>query len=233
MSNERSLAAEVMEGVGLITINAPSTNAATKATWSALRHALERCAEDAAVRVVVITGAGHMAFVTDPVAAEMEAQASYDEAARHGLAALAAFAKPSNARVRGDCAGAGTLLALYCDMVVAARDSAFSVPGARWGAAYTGDRLEAEEGLRLSLVTLVTANADLSNTVVQLAQAIGDNAPLALRAAKRMVANLNEPALHDGVEQCRRSQDYADAIAALRQSRPVRFRGCGANAGAA
>ena len=247
MSNERSLAAEVMEGVGLITINVPSTNAATVATWSALSDALARFAEDAAVRVVVITGAGHMAFVTDPAAAEMEAQASYDDAARHGLEALGAFSKPSIARVRGDCIGAGTLLALYCDIVVAARDSAFSLPGARWGAAYppdavarlrglvgpqqalrmlyTGGRLEAAEALRIGLVTVVTADADLSDTVVELAQAIGDNGPLALRAAKRMVANLNDPALQDLVEQCRHSQDYADAIAALRQKRPVRFRG--------
>ncbi len=247
VADKRTLTAEVMEGVGLITINVPRTNAATAETWSALVDTLGRFEGDPAVRVVVITGAGHMAFVTDPDAAEMEAQAVYDQAARQALEALGAFAKPSIARVRGDCIGAGLLLALYCDIVVAAEDSAFALPGARWGAAYppaavarlrglvgpqhalrmlyAGGRLEAAEALRIGLATLVTADTDLSTTVAELAQSIAENAPLAVAAAKRMVAKTNDPALAGLVEQCRRSQDYADAIAAMQQHRPVRFHG--------
>ncbi len=247
MSEMRTLSAEVMEGVGLITISVPRTNAATVETWHALTDTLGRYAEDRAVNVIVITGAGHTAFVTDPDAAEMDAQTMYDDAAREAIAALAAFPKPSIARVRGDCTGAGLLLALHCDIVVAAEDSAFSLPGARWGAVYppdtvaeltrligaqqtlrmlyTGGRLEAAEALRIGLVTLVTADGDLSDTVVDLSQAIADNAPLATRAAKQMVARPNDPALNELVEQCRRSEDYADAVAALRNGRSPRFRG--------
>ena len=236
-----------MERVGLITISVPRTNAATAQTWDALADTLARFATDRDVRVVVITGAGHTAFVTDPDAAEIEAQTSYDQAARQALAALAAFPKPSIARVRGDCIGAGMLLALHCDIVVAAEDSAFALPGARWGAAYppesvaaltrlvgpqqalrmlfTGGRLEAAEARQIGLATLLTEDADLSDTVVDLAQAIADNAPLALAAAKRMVAGPGDPALEDLADQCRRSQDYADAVAALGSKRPPRFRG--------
>ena len=247
MTEKRSLTAEVMEGVGLITINVPRTNAATAETWDALTDTLARFASDRDVRVVVVTGAGHTAFVTDPDAADMEAQTIYDDAARNALEALAAFPKPSIARVRGDCIGAGALLALYCDIVVAAEDSAFALPAARWGAAYppeaiavltrlvgpqqalrmlyTGARLEAAEALRIGLATLLTADADLSDTVVDLAQSIADSAPLAVQAAKRMVAQPRDPALNDLVEQCRRSEDYADAVAALGKNRPPRFRG--------
>ena len=39
------------------------------------------------------------------------------------------------------------------------------------------------------------------------------------------MAFVTDPALRELVEQCRRSQDDADAMAALRQSRPVRLRG--------
>ena len=247
MSDKRTLMAEVMEGVGLITINVPRTNAATAQTWQALTDTLGRFAEDREVRVVVITGAGHTAFITDPDAADMETQTLQDQAAQEALEALAAFPKPCIARVRGDCTGAGMLLTLYCDIVVAAEDSAFALPGARWGAAYppasiaaltrligpqqamrmlyTGGRLEAGEALRIGLATLMTADADLSDTVADLAQAIAENAPLAVRAAKQMVNRPNDPALADLLEQCRQSEDYRDAVAALQTNRPPRFRG--------
>ena len=91
MSDKRTLMAEVMEGIGLITINVPHTNAATTQTWQALTDTLGRFADNREVRVVVITGAGHSAFITDPDAADMEAQMLQDQAAQEALEALAAF----------------------------------------------------------------------------------------------------------------------------------------------
>ena len=109
---------------------------------------------------------------------------------QRALQALAAFPKPSIARIRGDCIGAGLLLALHADIIVAAEDSAFALPGSRWGAAYppasvaalvsligpqqakrllySGGRIEAREALRIGLVALVCDDADLSDTVVDL-----------------------------------------------------------------
>ena len=247
MAANSTLTAEIMEGVGLLTVNVPRTNAATVETWEAITEILGRYAEDRSVRVIVLTGAGHHAFVTDVDAADMEAQALYDDAALAALEALAAFPKPSIARVRGDCIGAGLLLALQTDVIVAAQDSAFSLPAARWGAAYppgsvatlvhlvgaqqarrllyAGGRIEASEALRIGLVTLVTEDADLSDTVAELAQAIAAAAPLAVQAAKRMIAAPGDPALDELVESCRRSQDYAAGIAALRSGQPQQFRG--------
>ena len=242
-----AVACEVMEGIALVTFNLPTRNVATAATWDALTTALAGYAGEAAVRVLVLTGAGHHAFVTDPAAAAMEQQAIHDTAACRAQVALAAFPKPTIARVRGDCIGAGLLLALHADMIVAAWDSAFCLPGARWGACYppgavarlaaligpqhakrllfSGGRIAAREALDIGLVTVLCADADLSDTVVDLARAIADNAPLAVAAAKRMVDAAEGPALEALVAQCRASADYAAALSAMPRGKAPAFQG--------
>ena len=213
----RTVRAEVVEGVALLTFNTPPRNAAKAGCWDLLTDALNQYAADPAVRVLVLTGAGHHAFVTDPDAAAMEDVALHAAAATRAQEALAAFPKPAIVRIRGDCIGAGLLLALHADLLVAAEDSAFALPGARWGTVYpafsvdalvrlvgpqhakrllfTGGRIEAREALRIGLATLVVADAELSDTVADLARDIADNAPHAVHAAKRTVDKFDEPGL--------------------------------------
>jgi enoyl-CoA hydratase/carnithine racemase len=242
MANDtRTVTAVVMEGIALLTVNLPRQNAADVATWDGLAAAIGEYAEDPAIRVLVLTGAGHFAFVTDPMAAALEDQTIHDAAAQRALQALAAFPKPSIARIRGDCIGAGLLLALHADIIVAAEDSAFALPGSRWGAAYppasvaalvsligpqqakrllySGGRIEAREALRIGLVALVCDDADLSDTVVDLAREIADNAPIAVRAGKRMVDAPGDASLAALVDECRSSEDYVTGVTALRAGR--------------
>lgn len=243
----RTVRTEVMEGIALLTVNVPQRNAASAADWGQLADALDRYAADPAVRVLVLTGAGHHAFVTDPDAAAMEDIAVHGTAALRAQDALAAFPKPTIVRVRGDCTGAGLLLALHADILIAAEDSAFALPGARWGVAYppaavaalvrhvgpqqakrllfAGGRIEAREAMRIGLATLVVADSDLSDTVADLARDIADNAPLALTATKRMVAAPGDPALPALVEECAASQDHEAGLAALRAGRKPVFTG--------
>ena len=243
----RTIRTEVMEGIALLTFNTPPRNAACADDWARLADALDRYAEDPEVRVVVLTGAGHHAFVTDPEAEAMEEIAIHAAACGRAQAALSAFPKPVIVRIRGDCIGAGLLLALHADLLIAAEDSAFSLPSARWGAAYppeavailvrlvgpqhakrmifTGARIEAREALRIGLVTLVVADADLSDTVADLAREIADNAPLALAASKRMADQPGDPALVAMMQSCWNSKDHAAGIAALKTGRRSAFRG--------
>jgi enoyl-CoA hydratase/carnithine racemase len=239
--------AETMEGIGLVTFNAPIHNVASVEMWDAFVKAINAYATDHSVRVIVLTGAGHHAFVSDPDAAEIEEQTAYDAAAQRAQNALVAFAKPVIARLRGDCFGAGLALALHADLLIAAKDSAFSLPGARWGAAYApdavaalsqlvgpqhakrmllvGGRINAREALRIGLVTMVVDDEDLSDTVVDLARAIAENAPLAVAAGKRMVDLPKDPALADLTVACRASQDYATGLAAFRRGKLPIFQG--------
>lgn len=209
--------AEAEDGVGLITFNQPQKrNAMSVGMWDGLAQILDVFERDDAIRVVVLTGAGHMAFVSGADISQFEqqrgdadAQAQYDRLTSAGRARLAGFSKPTIARIRGLCLGGGLGIAMQCDLRIAATDSAFGIPAARLGIAYgfdmvtrlislvgpanarmllySGLRIEAGEAQRIGLVNRVVANEELSDVVVDLARTIADNAPLSVRAMKRTV----------------------------------------------
>ena len=210
--------AEREDGVGLITFNQPEKrNAMSVDMWQGMVEILDEFAADDAIRCVVLTGAGHKAFVSgadisqfEQQRANADAQQDYDRVTSAGRARLAAFDKPVIARIRGFCLGGGLGIAMQADLRIAAVDSQFGIPAARLGIAYgfdmvtklvslvgpaharmilfTGSRIDAAEAARIGLVNQVVPDEDLSQTVFDLARRIADNAPLSLRAAKRSVA---------------------------------------------
>ena len=87
--------------------------------WDGLAQILDEFERDDAVRVVVLTGAGSKAFVSGAdisqfaqQRADANAQAEYDRLTRAGRDKLAAFAKPTIARIRGFCLGGGLAIAM-------------------------------------------------------------------------------------------------------------------------
>ena len=209
---------EVDDGVGLITFNNPDKrNAMSVEMWDGLAQALTGFEENEAVRVVVLTGAGHQAFVSGADISQFEtrrgdanARREYDRLTGAGRERLARFPKPVIARIRGHCLGGGLAIALQADMRIAAEDSRFGIPAARLGIAYgfdavrqlvqlvgpaharmllyTGARVDGHEAARIGLVDEVVPDEALSDRVVDLARTIADNAPLSVGAAKLAVA---------------------------------------------
>ena len=214
---EGKMLAEIDDGVGVITFNQPEKrNAMSVQMWVGLEQILDSFAADPAVRVIVLTGAGHKAFVSGADISQFEknranadAQLEYDKLTSAGRAKLAAFPKPVIARIRGFCLGGGLGIAMQADLRIAAVDSQFGIPAAKLGIAYgfdmvrklvslvgpahartmlfTGARIDAAEAERIGLVNRVVADEDLSDVVVDLARGIADNAPLSIRAAKLAV----------------------------------------------
>lgn len=256
------LLAEVEDGVGLITFNQPEKrNAMSVEMWEGLRDVLDAWAEGEAVRVVVLTGAGHKAFVSGADISQFEqqrgsddARREYDRRVRPGAAALARFPKPVIARIRGYCLGGGLAIALRADIRIAAEDSEFGIPAARLGIVYgfdavrqlvdlvgpgharmllfTGARIDADEAARIGLVNRIVADEDLTETVLDLARTIADNAPLSVRGMKRVVGEvLRDPAERDldaveeAVAGCFDSLDYREGRRAFMEKRPPRFVG--------
>ena len=253
--------AEIDSGIGLITFNNPEKrNAMSIEMWQGLVEILDRFEADPEIRVVVLTGAGAKAFVSgadigqfDSQRADSNAQRDYDRLTSHGRARLAAFPRPTIARIRGYCLGGGLGLALQTDLRIAAEDSEFGIPAAKLGLAYspamvrqlvaqvgpaharmllyTGARIDAREAERIGLVNKVVPDEDLSDTVVDLARSIADNAPLSVRAAKLAVTaanfpeSVNEAALEAAVAACFDSADYREGRAAFAEKRAARFRG--------
>ena len=121
--------------VRTLTLNRPQAlNAFTQAMHEALRGALEAAAADAAVRCVVLTGAGRGFCagqdLADPmVAPRADGDADIGDAIERYYKPLAlrirSMPVPVVAAVNGVAAGAGANLALGCDLVVAARSASF------------------------------------------------------------------------------------------------------------
>ena len=135
------LLAERQGPVLTLTINRPERrNAMTWEVIAGLRREVARAKVDPAVRVVVLTGAGELAFCAGADLSGMvptDPGGVTDEYAQHHRARgwlaelfeeLWALGKPTIARVQGWAMAGGFGLALACDMVVASDRARFGAP---------------------------------------------------------------------------------------------------------
>jgi 2-(1,2-epoxy-1,2-dihydrophenyl)acetyl-CoA isomerase len=136
------------DGVAILTLNRPDRlNAMSGEMLDALLEALPRLADDPAVGVVVLTGAGRGFCAGGDVKAMAEGRefgGTTLEDKAQGLRTrmevsrwLHELPKPTIAMVRGAAAGAGLSLALACDLRVASDNARFATAFARVG--YSGD----------------------------------------------------------------------------------------------
>jgi enoyl-CoA hydratase len=252
--------ADSEDGVGLITFNQPAKrNAMSVEMWQGLEEILTAFEEDPEIRVVVLTGAGHQAFVSgadisqfDTQRGDSAARVEYDRRTQSAKTKLEQFSKPVIARIRGFCMGGGLGIALQADIRIAAVDSEFGIPAARLGVAYgldatrrlvnlvgpanaqmmlmTGSRIDAQEAQRIGLVNQVVPDEELTETVLDLARRIADNAPLSVRAAKLTViqSTLADPdaaAVEKAIAGCFDSEDYKEGRRAFTEKRAPQFNG--------
>ena len=130
---EKHLIEAISEGVATLTLNRPERlNALSTPIMGGLLEALPRLARDAAVGVVVLTGAGRAFCAGGDVKsmAEGSVERSMEDAVTHlrdrmeVSRLLHEMPKPTIAMVNGPAAGAGMSLALACDLRIARTISA-------------------------------------------------------------------------------------------------------------
>jgi 2-(1,2-epoxy-1,2-dihydrophenyl)acetyl-CoA isomerase len=199
-SAEPSLLVAAHGAVRVLTLNRPaSLNSFNGEMHGRLRGALDEAAADAAVRAVVITGAGR-AFcagqdLNDPELGMHGGVPDVGGVVEKLYKPLALRVRslpvPVVAAVNGVAAGAGANFALGCDLVLAARSASFIqafskialVPdcGGTWllprlvgraralGLAMTGDKLPAEEAARIGLIWQCVEDTALMDTALALA----------------------------------------------------------------
>lgn len=146
----------VEDGVGTITLNRPEAGNAIDIDMArALVTVANRCQNDAAIRCVVMTGAGRLFCAGGDIAAFRSAGAGVDAllgelagTLHMALAMLTRMAKPLLTVVNGPAAGAGLSLAIGGDVVLCG-------PSAHFTAAYGGLGLTPDGGMSWWLPRLV------------------------------------------------------------------------------
>jgi enoyl-CoA hydratase/carnithine racemase len=208
---------EIVDGAAWITINRPDArNALSTAVREGLKAAFERAEADADVAALVLTGAGDKAFCAGGDLKEMATvkltvpPADYVPQPNRTVD----ISKPVIAAVNGGAFGGGFLLAQSADLVIAADTAKLGISevkigrGAPWAAPLpwlippriamemlvTGDPLSAQRAYEVGLVNRVVPRSELVDATKSLVATIVANAPLSVRAAKKMVYAVAEHA---------------------------------------
>lgn len=214
-----------------ITINrAHRRNAVNDAVMAGIRAGVRRANEDAAVRAIVLTGAGEQAFCAGAdltpgqrfVFDYSRTSTDYCELLRE----VKRSPLPLLARVNGTVMAGGTGLVAMCDMAIAVDEARFGMPEVKRGIfpmqiyavlkervlpakltewCLTGEAFDAEEARQGGLVNYVVPRAQLDAKVEWLLARLVDKSPTAIRKGKYAMRAMNEM----GFEQ---AASYAEAM---------------------
>jgi enoyl-CoA hydratase/carnithine racemase len=253
-STSTSVRYERVGSVAWLTIDRPEArNALNLAVRQGLFDGVRRFNQDSDAKVMVLTGAG------DTFSAGGDLKEMIDSSLRvpppdflpqfgRNIEVL----KPTIAAVNGVAFAGGFLLALCCDLCIAADTATFAISevkvgrGAPWAAPLpwlipprvamelllTGDPIDAVRAYEIGLVNKVVARQDLAAEVQRMAERIAGNAPLSVLAGKSTVRLVAEHPLREAFDQAERlwepvyrSADAQEGPAAFRDRRAPRWRG--------
>ena len=221
--------------------------------------ALDEIEANPAARVVILTGAGGHFCAGGDVTNMRQRSTAADGQVRVGLLnravlRLVNFPLPTIAMVDGYAVGAGSNLALCCDLIVASERAQFGELFCKIGLAvdgggtwllprpvgmarakelvFTGDVIDAGEAMRIGLVNRVVRVADLASATPELAEKIAAGPPLALRLDKQALNRAASGDLAAALEVEALSQglavasdDHREGVAAFFEKRPPKFSG--------
>jgi enoyl-CoA hydratase len=226
-----TLIVETRDGVAVVTVNRPDKlNALSDLTMEELGRAFASLAGDAAVRGVILTGAGEKAFVAGADIGELATQTPVEGRERsirgqRVLDRIEGLGKPVVAAVNGFALGGGCELALACHVRVASEGARMGTPEVKLGIMcgyggtqrlprlvgkgralemlLTGEMVDAQEALRIGLVNRVVPKEKLLAEAEALLRKMLANGPVSLR--------FTLAAVNDGLEMPQGEAQRAEA----------------------
>jgi enoyl-CoA hydratase len=212
MDNLECIIYEKKAGIATIRFNRPKVlNAMNRQMWLEIDAALGDAQKDAAVKVLVFTGAGR-AFSTGADLKETknrnpEDYRRYLEQLQQTARRIIGFEKPTIAAINGYALGSGFELALACDIRIAAEPAQIGSPEAKAASSpvggilrllqdlvgagkarellFTGESIDGREAQRIGLVNRVVAQEELMNATLQTAAKIAANSAFSVKTTKR------------------------------------------------
>lgn len=244
--------------VGLITLNRPKAfNALNDALIDELGDALGKFEADEAIGAMVITGS-EKAFAAG---ADIVAMSRWDymdvykpDYITRNWERVKTCRKPVIAAVAGFALGGGCELAMSCDIIIAAETAKFGQPEIKLGIVpgaggtqrlpravgkalamemvLNNRTLSAQEALGFGLVNRVVAAETYLDEALKLAEEVASRAPVAVRAAKRMVNEAYERSLTESLAEERRefyelfeTEDQKEGMRAFAEKRKPQWKG--------
>ncbi len=214
--------------VRTLTVNRPDKlNALDQATIHALHEAFEQARADAAIRVVVLAGAGEKAFVAGADISELaratpvQAQ-EFSRAGQRMMRTVETLGKPVIARVQGFALGGGLELAMCCHLRVAGDKARLGLPEITLGLlpgfggtqrllrlagraaalelCLLGQAIDAHQALQFGIVNRVVAMDALDGEVAAIADQLAASAPHAMAGILDAVIRGGECALDEALD---------------------------------
>jgi 1,4-dihydroxy-2-naphthoyl-CoA synthase len=215
---------------------------------------VHRFNEDAAAKVLVLTGAGDKAYCAGGDLKEMSSEGltipPVDYVPQFGRNIQ--VDKPTIAAVNGVAFAGGFLLAQTCDLCIASTTASFAITEARvgrgspWAAplplmiprriamelVLTGTPLSANRAYQIGFVNRLTEPEDLISTTQEVAEQIAANAPLSVIAGKKTAVLTAELPLSEAFDEAERiweavylSHDAQEGMRAFKERRPPAWKG--------
>ena len=195
--------------IAYVTVNRPKVlNALNTPTWTDLRTAFEDAKNDAAVRGVILTGAGDKAFIAGADISELAHASAVDaeRSSRFGqdvLDLVENLGKPVVAAINGFALGGGCETAMACTIRIAVEAAKFGQPEVKLGLLprgggtqrlprlvgkgralqlmLSGEMISAQEAFRIGLVNEIVSPSELISRAETILKQIASNAPISVK----------------------------------------------------